>query len=75
MAESTESHSELFSTKDRGGTGIMDHATEPSRAIAVLLADIDGTVATKEKVITERPSQAVGRTPAAGTTPKESGKE
>ena len=32
-----------------------------SPSIAVLLADVDGTVVTKEKVITERAIQAVRR--------------
>src|SRR5690242_17907322 len=38
----------------------------PSQSIAVLLADVDGTVVTKEKVITERAIQAVQRMREAG---------
>ena len=33
--------------------------THPSHSIAVLLADIDGTIVTKDKVITERAREAV----------------
>jgi transaldolase len=39
---------------------------QPSQSIAVLLADIDGTVVTKEKVITEQAIQAVKRMRKAG---------
>jgi hypothetical protein len=38
---------------------MMSAATQPSRSIAALLADVDGTVVTKDKVITERAIQAV----------------
>jgi transaldolase len=40
---------------------MMSAATQPSRSIAALLADVDGTVVTKDKVITERAIQAVRR--------------
>ncbi len=33
--------------------------TQPSQSIAALLADVDGTVVTKEKVVTERAKQAL----------------
>jgi len=39
----------------------MNATTQPSRSIAALLADVDGTVVTKDKVITERAIQAVRR--------------
>jgi hydroxymethylpyrimidine pyrophosphatase-like HAD family hydrolase len=37
---------------------MMSATTQPSRSIAALLADVDGTVVTKDKVITERAIQA-----------------
>ena len=33
---------------------MMSVATQPSRSIAALLADVDGTVVTKDKVITSK---------------------
>ena len=39
----------------------MSATPQPSRSIAALLADVDGTVVTKDKVITERAIQAVRR--------------
>ena len=39
----------------------MSATTQPSRSIAALLADVDGPVVTKDKVITERAIQAVKR--------------
>ena len=39
----------------------MSATTKASRSIAALLADVDGTVVTKDKVITERAIQAVRR--------------
>jgi len=40
---------------------MISSTTQPSRSIAALLADVDGTVVTKDKVITERAIQAVRR--------------
>ena len=40
---------------------MMSAAIQPSRSIAGLLADVDGPVVTKDKVITERAIQAVKR--------------
>jgi transaldolase len=40
---------------------MASNAAHPSPSIAVLLADVDGTVVTKEKVITDRTIQAVKR--------------
>lgn len=45
---------------------MASHSTQPSQSIAVLLADIDGTVVTKEKVITDRAIQAVKRMRESG---------
>ena len=42
------------------------HSAQPSPSIAVLLADVDGTVVTKEKVITDRALEAVKRLRDAG---------
>ena len=39
----------------------MSATTKASRSIAALLADVDGTVVTKDKVMTERAIQAVKR--------------
>jgi transaldolase len=40
---------------------MVSAATQASRSIAVLLADVDGTVVTKDKVITDRAIEAVRR--------------
>jgi transaldolase len=45
---------------------MASNSAHPSQSIAVLLADVDGTVVTKEKVITDRAIQAVERMREAG---------
>ena len=45
---------------------MVSNPAHPSSSIAVLLADVDGTLVTKEKVITDRAAQAVKRMREAG---------
>src|SRR5215831_13549853 len=45
---------------------MASNSSHPSSSIAVLLADVDGTVVTKEKVITERALLAIKRMREAG---------